>query len=135
MIRSSSSRRASSFEEVGYAVLLEFVEDIGAAREIAEEDALAVADGGRSDVFIGRGIADHGAHVDAALVGESAMADVGLVVAERQIGQFRDEARHGGEAGELAGADTVWPSLSSRFGMMEHRLALPQRSPYPLMQP
>ena len=44
-------------EPVGDAVLLELVEDVAAAGEVAQQNALAVADGGGSDVLVGGGIA------------------------------------------------------------------------------
>ena len=82
------------------------------------------------DVLVGGRILQHGADVHAALVGEGALADEGLVVAQRQVGQLGDEAA----ATELrpasfSGPMVVWPSFSSRLAMMEARLALPQRSP------
>ena len=79
-------------EAVGEAVLLELVEDVAAAGEVADQDALAVADGFRRDVLVGGGVLEDGADVHAALVGEGALADEGLVVAQRQVGQFGDEA-------------------------------------------
>ena len=45
------------------------------------------------DVLISGGVLQHGADVDAAFVREGAVADEGLIVAQRQIGQLGDEAR------------------------------------------
>ena len=84
-------------QPVGDAVLLELVENVGPAREVAEQDALAVADGFGRDMLVGRGILEDRADVDAALVREGAVADVGLLVAQRQVGQFGDEAGGGGQ--------------------------------------
>ena len=105
-MRSSSSRRASSVEAVGQAVLLELVEDVAAAGEIAHQHALAVADRFGRDVLVGGGILQDGADVDAAFVREGALADEGLVVAQRQIGQFGDEA---------ADARSGWPASPGRW--------------------
>ena len=69
-------------------MLLELVHDVAAAGEVADQDALAVADEFRLDVFVGGGILQDRADVHAALVGEGALADEGLVVAQRQIGQL-----------------------------------------------
>ena len=93
------------FEAVGEAVLLELVDDVAAAGEVADQDALAVADEFRLDVLVGGGVLEDGADVHAALVGEGALADEGLVVAQRKVGQFGDEAADAGEAGEFLGAD------------------------------
>ena len=92
-------------EAVGQAVLLELVDDVAAAGEVADQDALAVADEFGLDVLVGGGVLEYGADVHAALVGEGALADEGLVVAQRQVGQFGDEAADTGESGEFLGAD------------------------------
>ena len=86
-------------------MLLELVDDVAAAGEVADEDALAVADEFRLDVLVGGGVLEDGADVHAALVGEGAFADEGLVVAQRKVGQFGDEAADAGETGEFLGAD------------------------------
>ena len=93
------------FEAIGEAVLLELVDDVAAAGEVADQDALAVADELRLDVLVGGGILQHGADVDATLVGEGALTDEGLVVAQRKVGQFGDEAADAGQAGELLRTD------------------------------
>ena len=92
-------------EAVGQAVLLELVDDVAAAGKVADQDALAVADEFRLDVLVGGGVLEDGADVDAALVGEGAFADEGLVVAQRKVGQLGDEAADAGETGEFLGAD------------------------------
>ena len=89
-------------QAVGEAVLLELVDDVAAAGKIADQHALAIADGFGLDVLVGGGILQHGADVDAAFVGEGALADEGLVVAQRQIGQFGDEAADAGETGRAS---------------------------------
>ena len=48
-------------------------------------------------VFVCGGIFHHGADVHAAFVSEGAGADVGLIAAQRQVGQFRNEASDAGE--------------------------------------
>ena len=52
----------------------------------------------------------------AAFVGESAVSDEGLVVGQRQVGQFGDEARHVGEADELVLADGGVAQLQLQIG-------------------
>ena len=128
-MRSSRRLRACFIEAVGEAVLLELVDDVAAAREIADQDALAVADEFRLDVLVGGRILQHRADVNAALVREGALADEWLVVAQRQIGQIGDEARHAVSPASRRGRSVSWPSFSSRLAMMLTRLALPQRSP------
>src|ERR1017187_6106712 len=93
------------FEAVGEAVLLELIDDIAAAGEVADEDALAVADELGLDVLVGGGVLEDGADVHAALVGEGAFTDEGLVVAQRKVGQLGDEPADAGETGEFIGAD------------------------------
>src|ERR1035437_4547906 len=68
-------------EAAGEAVLLELIDDVAAAGEVADEDALAVADEFRLDVLVGGGVLEDGADVHAALVGEGAFSNEGLVVA------------------------------------------------------
>ncbi len=63
------------------AVLLQLIEHVAAAGKIAQQHALAVADGFGRDVLVGGGIFQHGADVHAALVREGAAADIGLIVA------------------------------------------------------
>ena len=73
-------------QEVCDSMLLEFIEDVAASGKIAEQDALAIADDGGRDVLVGGRIAEDGGDVNSTLMGERAVADVGLVVAERQVG-------------------------------------------------
>ena len=68
------------------------------------------------DVLVGGGILQHGADVHAALVREGALADERLVVAQRQVGQFGDEAADRGEAGQLLGADGGVAQLQFQVG-------------------
>ena len=103
-------------EAVGEAVLLELVDDVAAAGEVADQDALAVADEFGLDVLVGGGVLEDGADVHAALVGEGALADEGLVVAQRKVGQFGDEAADAGESGELLGADGGVAELEFEVG-------------------
>ncbi len=128
-MRSSSSRRAVFVQAVGQAVLLELVDDVAAAGEVAHQDALAVADEFGLDVLVGGGVLEHGADVHAALVGEGALADEGLVVAQRQVGQFAMKRQTPARLASFSGPMVVWPSFSSRLAMTLARLALPQRSP------
>ena len=115
-MRSSSTRRAVFVQAVGQAVLLELVDDVAAAGEVADQHALAIADQFGLDVLVGGGVFQHGADVHAALVGEGALADEGLVVAQRQIGEFGDEAADAGQAGKLLGADGGVAELQFQVG-------------------
>ena len=93
-------------ETVGQGVVLaQEVIDVAAAGKIADQNALVVADKFGSDVFVGFGILEHGADMDAAFVGEGALTDVGLSARDLQVGEFRDVAGCGGEALEFVGAD------------------------------
>ena len=73
-------------------MLLQLVNHVAAAGKIADQHALAVADQFGRDVFVGGGILHHRADVDAAFVGEGALADIRLIAAQRQVGQFGDVA-------------------------------------------
>src|SRR5260370_3927585 len=92
------------FEAVGEAVLFEFVDDVAAAGEIADQDTLAVADEFRLDVLVGGGVLEDGTDMHAALVGEGALADEGLVVAQWKGGEFGNEAAYASEARAFVGA-------------------------------
>ena len=61
-------------EAVGQAVLLQLVQDVAAAGEIADQDALAIAHGLGRDVLVGGGILQHGADVHAAFVRKGALS-------------------------------------------------------------
>ena len=89
----------------GQAMLLQFVQHIAAAGQIAQQNALPVADHFRLDVLVGGGILQYRADMHAALVGERAVADVGLIVAHRQIRQLGDVARHRGQRLQILAAD------------------------------
>ena len=115
-MRSSSSRAGVFGEPVGQAVLLELIEHVAAAGKIAHQHALPVAHRFRRDVLVGRRILQHRAHVHAALVGERAVADVGLIVAQRQVGQLGDEARHRGQARQLLRPDGGVAQLQLQVG-------------------
>ena len=63
-------------QAVGEPVLLQFVEDVAAPGEVAQQHPLAVADGLGLDVLVGGRVLQYRADVHAALVGEGAPADV-----------------------------------------------------------
>ena len=100
----------------GQAVLLELVEHVAAPGEIAQQDALAVADGLRLHVLVGGRILQHRADVHAAFVREGAVADVRLIVAHRQIGQFGDVARDRGQVLQIVAADGGVAQLQFEIG-------------------
>ena len=113
-----SSRLAARFvvQAVGQAVLLQLIQDVAAARKIAQQHALPVADRLRLDVLVGGRILQHGADVHAALVRERAVADIRLIVAHRQIGQLGDEARHRGQVLQILAADGGVAELQLQIG-------------------
>jgi len=80
---------------------LSIVENIAAARQVADQHALVVAHGLRTDVLIGRGILHDRAHVHAALVGKRAAPNERLIVAQRQVGPLRDEPARRRKAGQF----------------------------------
>ena len=105
MTRSSRVAARLLGEAIGQAVLLQLVDDVAAAGEIADEHALPVADELGRDVFVGGGILHDGADVDAAFVREGALADERLVFAQRQVGQFGDVAAGGSQRLQLVRTD------------------------------
>jgi len=66
-------------------------------RELPDRRAPDVADRLRGYVLVGRGVLGDAVHVQPALVGEGAAADVGPVGVGRQVHQLRDVVRHFGE--------------------------------------
>ena len=112
------------------AVFRGLAQQVAAAGQLAHDHAHLVADQLRIDVLVALRRAAHGGHVDAALVRERVLADVGQVLVGREVGDLGHEVRHLGQRRQPAvRAGTARPSLSSRSGMIEHRFALPQRSP------
>ncbi len=99
-MRSSSSRRALSSNAAAQPVLFQLVDDVAAPAQVAQQDALVVADRLRTDVLIAGRLLQHRADVHPALVRKGAPADERLVRTQRQIGQFGDVVRHGGQAGQ-----------------------------------
>ena len=67
---------------------------------------------------------------------ERALADKRLIAAQLQIRAIGNEARDSRSSPAVDRVPTVsCPIFNSRFAMMLTMLALPHRSPYPLMQP
>ena len=116
-------------EAILEAMLLELIKDASPPRKIAQKNALAVPDHFRVDVLVSRGVFEHRADVDSALVGEGAIADVGLIAAQRKIGQLGDEAGGRSEIRKALFADGRVAQLQLEVGDDRVRLALPQRSP------
>ena len=71
-------------QPVFQAMLLQFVKHAAAARKIAQQDALAVADDVGIDVLVSSGILQHRADVDAAFMGKGAVTYVRLIVAHAE---------------------------------------------------
>ena len=85
--------------------MFQFVEHVASAGEVAEQHSLAVADRFGRDMLIRGRILEDGAHVDSAFVREGAAADVGLIVAHRQVGELGDKSRDSGQVHKLVAAD------------------------------
>ena len=82
------------------------------------------------------GVGPHAGGVQPRLVGEGVAPDVGLVGVGRAVEQLVDEVRASRSAGRAARRRRpARPSLSWRSAMIETRLALPVRSPTPLIVP
>ncbi len=77
------------------------VQDVAATGELRDHGAHLVADRAGIDVLVALRALEHGRHVDAALVGERALPDIGEVVVMRDVRDLGDVAR---ELGELAQA-------------------------------
>ena len=105
------------------------------AGQLADEDALLVADDHRVDVLEGLWGPLHRGHVQAALVREGAAPHVGRVRPDRDVDDVGDEVGRLAQALELRCAQHGAPIFSASAGMIETRLALPQRSPIPLIVP
>ena len=75
----------------------------------------------------------HAVGMRARLVRKRAFAHVRLPDVMRDIGDLGDENGHLGEPLSASSGIRRQPRLSCRFGMTVHRLALPHRSPTPLI--
>ena len=62
-------------------------------------------------MFVGGGVFENGADVDAALVGEGALSYVGLASWHLEVGQFRDVAGGGRDQLQLVGTDGLVAEL------------------------
>ena len=124
-------RRLQSFLVLGDVQVhfLGFVQQIASPGKLRDENAARVADLFGKHVLIGRGIPDHGADVHSSLVRKSAFAHKRKIFAVRQIRYLAYEFGCIRQELQVFRADSVCPIFNSRFGMMEHRFALPQRSP------
>lgn len=86
----------------GDAEFAGFHHDVGSAREFADEDTLAVADGGGFDVFEAGGKFIDRVDVHAAFVGEGGTTDEGGAWIVVEVGEFVDKAGKFGELAEIA---------------------------------
>ena len=120
---------------------IELRQHVGAAGLIGDQKLAAVADALRRDVLVGRGLLHDRGGMDAGLGGERAFADIGRVAVGRAIENFVERVRHARRAPCSFSSVTpmsnlsAYSALSFKVGMMETRLALPQRSPSPLSVP
>ena len=73
-------------------VARQFVDDVAASGEIADQHALVISNQFRPDVFVGFRILKDSADVDAAFVCEGALAHERGAARDRKVGQFRDVA-------------------------------------------
>ena len=116
-------------QAIGQAVLLQLVQHVAAAGEIAHQHALPVAHRFRCDVFVSGRIFQHGADMDAALMRERAVADKGLIARSGRFASSAIKRQTVVRFARFSGPMVVWPSFNSRFAMIEARFAFPQRSP------
>ena len=103
--------------------------------ELGDEHVAVVADEARIDVLEGGGVGTHGGHVHPALVGEGVLSHVGLVGVGDEVEQLVDVMGGGREQRKLLRREHRAPIFSCRSAMIDTRLALPQRSPHPLIVP
>ncbi len=82
------------------APLRELGDDVGATGQVGDEDPAPVADALGLDVLVRPRVLVDGRDMDAALVGEGAVADVGGPHVGRQVGALVDVAREALELGE-----------------------------------
>ena len=79
------------------AKLFGFAKQIAASRQVGDEDSGLVADLLRFNVLVAIDIAPHRRHMNTALVGKGAAADVGQMRIGRQVGNFGHGARQVGQ--------------------------------------
>src|SRR4029079_3257344 len=80
------------------AELTRLVDEIAAAGEVGEQDALRVTDERRIDVLVDRAVALHGRDVEAALMRDRRLPDVRLALRRLAVGELVDEVRERLEA-------------------------------------
>ena len=109
--------------------------NVTAPREVGHKHLALVSNGIRGDVLVGFRSFENGVDVETGLVSESLVTNVGEFEALRSVAYLADVSRQLGQPLGLAAGRQSYPSLSWRLGMIEQRLALPTRSPYPLIVP
>ena len=120
---------------------LELGQHVGAAGLVGDQKLAAVADRLGRDMLVGGGVLDDRRGVDAGLGGEGALADVGRVAVRRAVEplveRVRDVERGFSACRPRRRSRTLSANSGFNFsvGMIETRLALPQRSPRPLSVP
>ncbi len=70
------------------AVLFAFVDDVAAPGEIGHQHALAVTDQLGIDMLVGLAVLEHAGNMQPALMGEGAVADVGLALVRIDVRQL-----------------------------------------------
>jgi len=104
--------------------------DASLSGQIAQQNALPVADDFRVDVFVRRGVLSEPLPTcTPAFGGECTIAYKRLVAAQGQIRQFAMKRAVDVRCPRFSRPMVVCPIFSSRLAMIDVRLALPQRSP------
>src|SRR5512142_757987 len=94
-----------------YAQLCGLLKDVALSRHVRHEDAPPVPDEFRGNMFIGQGALCNGVHVHPALVRKSAVADVGLPLAVRQVRKFIHIPGQVPQLRKIAVGDAIDPHL------------------------
>src|SRR5262245_279877 len=90
--------------------------DVGAAGELADDDAPLVADEGGIHVLVAAGGAGDGVDVHAAFVGEGTLPDEGLIVAVVEVGGLVYEPRKLGQMCQRAAAEDLVALFDAEIG-------------------
>ena len=119
---------------------LELRQHVGSSRLIRHQKLAPVADAIGRYMLVGRGLLHDGGGVDAGLGREGALADIGRVAIGRAVEHLVERVGRMRKALSCASDTPISKrsansGLSFSVGMMDTRLALPQRSPRPLSVP
>ena len=120
------------------ADLAEARHQVGAPGLIGDHHVAPVADPCRLDVLVGPRVLGDRRDVQPALVGKGAVADIGGVLGRRPVEPLVEHVRDRRVSCSRRSAGRPMSKrrfFSARLGIREIRLALPQRSPRPLIVP